>query len=143
MYNDGVLAPMFSEDGDALSSLRPGGEYMVSITVPRNIRFHRKFFALLRITLDNMPDSIRQVNHIHSTESLLAAIKIAIGHFDTINIHEREVFLPRSISFSKMDNAEFSKFYNRAVDEILSTYLVGTDRNDLLMEIESQFVGYK
>lgn len=142
-YKDGVLTPMFPEDGEALSMLHSGREYMVSISVPRNVKFHRKFFALLGICYDNMPDYIRKRDHIHSIDTLLYAIKIAAGHFDNISVNGREIPVPRSISFAKMDNAQFERFYNRALDIILETYLVGTSRSDIIEEIESQFTSYR
>ncbi len=142
-YHDGVLVPMFQEDAEALAALRTEHDYMVSISVPRNVKFHRKFFALLGICFDNMPDHIRKRDNIHSIESLLSAIKIAAGHFDVVMVDGKEITIPRSISFAKMDNAQFNRFYNRSLDIILETYLVGTSRTDIIDEIESQFASYK
>lgn len=142
-YHNGVLAPVFPEDADALATLRSGHDYMVSISVPRNLRFHRKFFALLRITLDNMPDAIRQRDNIRSLASLLSAVKISAGLFDTVFANGREVAIPRSISFAKMDEASFEQFYNRVLDIILANYLIGADRTDIATEVESQFISYR
>jgi hypothetical protein len=36
-----------------------------------------------------------------------------------------------------MDNAEFERFYNRCIDLILHRYLIGTDRESLIEEIEN------
>ena len=142
-YHNGVLAPMFPEDADALATLRPGHDYMVSISVPRNLRFHRKFFALLRITLDNMPDAVRHRDNIRSLASLLSAVKISAGLFDTVICHGREIAVPRSISFAKMDEASFECFYILVLDIILADYLVGSDRADISAEVESQFTSYR
>lgn len=142
-YHNGVLAPVFPEDAEILATLRAEHDYMVTISVPRNLRFHRKFFALLRITLDNMPESICHRDNIRSLSSLLSAVKISAGLFDTVVCHGREIAVPRSISFAKMDEASFERFYNRVLDIILADYLVGSDRADISAEVESQFTSYR
>lgn len=130
------LVPLDDNERAQYNQLRLGCDVRVTITMPRNIRFHRKFFALLNIVLDNLPESLQSQRHISSVESLLSAIKIDMGYYEIVNIDGRNVIKLKSISFAKMDEAAFSRFYDLAVDDILKNYLCGTGRNALLHEVE-------
>ena len=110
--------------------------------MPRNILFHRKFFALLGLTVDNLPEQIATSMHIYNVETMLAALKIDLGYFDTVKVGDRYIARLRSISFGKMSQEQFERFYDQAVTDILNNYLRGTDRQSLLSEVE-QFISRK
>jgi hypothetical protein len=135
------LVPLDDNDWEVKKQLKLGSDVQVRVVMPRNIKFHRKFFALLSLTLENLPEVLQNELHIYNIESLLAAIKIDLGYFNTVNVTGRYVVKLRSISFAKMDEAAFEKFYGNAVTNILNNYLKGTDRNQLLQEVQS-FIGY-
>jgi hypothetical protein len=135
------LVPLDDNDWEVKKQLKLGSDVHVRVAMPRNIKFHRKFFALLNLTLDNLPEVLQNDLHIYNLESLLVAIKIDLGYFSTVNVTGRYVVKLRSISFAKMDEAAFEKFYDIAVTDILNNYLKGTDRNQLLQEVQS-FIGY-
>lgn len=130
------LVPLDDMDWEQKKQLRIGSDVRVHITMPRNLRFHKKFMALLRLTLDNLPEDIQQSMHIYSIEAMLAAVKIDLGYYDTVQVSGRNVVKLRSISFAKMDEAAFERFYDLAVTDILNNYLQGADRNLLLQEVE-------
>lgn len=130
------LVPLDDIDWEQKKQLRIGSDVRVHITMPRNIKFHRKFFALLNITFDNLPESIQAEKHINSMKSLLSLIKVHLGYYDIVQVDGRNVINLHSISFAKMDETEFSRFYDRAVTDILHYFLQGTDRNILLQEVE-------
>lgn len=131
------LVPLDDMDWELKKRLQLGADVRVHVTMPRNIKFHRKFFALLQLTLANLPETLQATSHIYSVEALLAALKIDMGYYDTVTVSGRNVVKLRSISFAKMDEAQFSRFYDLAVTDILSNYLPGTDRNALLSEVET------
>lgn len=130
------LVPLDDMDWEQKKQLRLGFDVRVHITMPRNLRFHKKFMALLRLTLDNLPEDIQQSMHIYSIEAMLAAVKIDLGYYDTVQVSGRNVVKLRSISFAKMDETAFERFYDLAVTDILNNYLQGADRNLLLQEVE-------
>lgn len=130
------LVPIDDMDWEQKKQLRLGSDVRVHITMPRNLRFHKKFMALLRLTLDNLPEDIQQSMHIYSIEAMLAAVKIDLGYYDTVQVSGRNVVKLRSISFAKMDETAFERFYDLAVTDILNNYLQGADRNLLLQEVE-------
>lgn len=130
------LAPMFGSDYDAKRKLKEGEEVLCTIRRPRNYKFHKKFFALLRVTFHNMQDSVAEQYGIRNEHDLLDCIKIELQMYDVIRIGGSNVIRLGSISFAEMDETEFEEFYSRAVDIILARYLKGTDREELIQAIE-------
>lgn len=92
--------------------------------------------------MTNLPEHITFSMHIYNVETMLAAVKIDLGYYDAVQVGSREVIKLRSISFTKMSADEFEKFYDLAVTDILNNYLKGTDKDDLLEEVE-QFISRK
>jgi len=117
--------PAFDDDVNAAKKV-PIGEMIATEWKPaRNPKFHRKLFALLNAVLPNQ--------EYHSTiNNLLEEIKFKAGYYKTFITSTGEKFLKvDSIAFSEMDNAEFEKFYSKAIDVCLE--LVGEESiNDIL-----------
>ena len=60
------LVPLDDNDLQQKKRLRLGSEVRVHVTLPRNIKFHRKFFALLNIVFNNLPEDIQRHNEVIS-----------------------------------------------------------------------------
>lgn len=131
------LIPMYDSDLDEKHRLRIGDNVLCTIKRPRNYEFHKKYFALLRLTVANLPHLIQQQMQIFTEEDLLDCLKIDLGLFTTRWHGGRQIVKTGSISFAKMDNTEFEKFFARSVDAILRIYLRGTDRQALIEEFEN------
>ena len=131
------LIPMYDSDLDEKHRLRIGDNVLCTIKRPRNYEFHKKYFALLRLTVANLPHLIQQQLQIFTEEDLLDCLKIDLGLFTTRWHGGRQIVKTGSISFAKMDNTEFEKFFSRSVDAILRIYLRGTDRQALIEEVEN------
>lgn len=131
------LIPMYDSDIDEKHRLRIGDNVLCTIKRPRNYEFHKKYFALLRLTVANLPHLIQQQMQIFTEEDLLDCLKIDLGLFTTRWHGGRQIVKTGSISFAKMDNTEFEKFFSRSVDAILRIYLRGTDRQTLIEEVEN------
>ena len=125
------LMPYDDNDLQLFRRLKRGAVVKVETRTPRNLRFHRKFFALLRVTFDNLPEHIASSMHIESIEALLMLLKMDMGYFDVVEIGEHHFVKTRSISFAEMDEAAFSEFYNKAVTCILNNYLTRSSQADL------------
>ena len=128
---------MYDSDLDEKHRLRIGDNVLCTIKRPRNYDFHKKYFALLRLTVANLPNLIQQQMQIFTEEDLLDCLKIDLGLFTTRWHGGRQIVKTGSISFAKMDNTEFEKFFSRSVDAILRIYLRGTDRQALIEEVEN------
>lgn len=131
------LIPMYDSDLDEKHRLRIGDNVLCTIKRPRNYEFHKKYFALLRLTVANLPHLIQQQMQIFTEEDLLDCLKIDLGLFTTRWHGGRQIVKTGFISFAKMDNTEFEKFFSRSVDAILRIYLRGTDRQALIEEVEN------
>lgn len=130
------LVPVYDSDYEAKRQLKEGDNVLCTITRPRNYEFHKKFFALVRLAYDNLPERLHQMLSIRSEEDMLDCIKIDLNMYTEHYHGGRKVLKLGSISFAAMDQTEFERFYNRTITIILNKYLKGTDRQDLVEEIE-------
>ena len=132
----GQLEVTGGKDEGKYHLLKPNTEVTAKIKQSRNIRFHSKFFALLNMTLDNLPHSWS--DKIQNIDRMLDEVKIEIGHFDTYFSNEgKEIIKLKSISFASMDEVSFSDFYNRSVNVILSKFII--DDSEFARDIALNF----
>lgn len=131
------LVPMYDSDYDEKQRLKVGDTVLCSIKRPRNYEFHKKFFALLRLTVTNLPHLIQQQMQIFTEEDMLDCLKVDLGLYTTVLHGGKQIIKTGSISFAKMDESEFERFFQRSVDVILRIYLRGTDRQALIDEIDN------
>ena len=127
-----LLKPAFDEDLEHFKKLPKDGYFEIKYTKRRNVRFHRKFFALLKIAFENQSD-------YRLMEDLRRDLIISSGHYDeVVNRITGEVYkIAKSISFSNMDDTEFNLIYND-VKEVIVKWL-GIDNEDLETEISQYF----
>lgn len=137
--------PAYEADLEALRKIPIGQERQCDITMPRNIKFHRKFFGLLNIVFDNMdtPALFKtptgQTIEIKSVDDLLWHVKMQTGHYEQkVTLGGRIVFEAKSISFASMGEDEFEKFYSATIDVILK-YFLECDKEDLIEMVVSEF----
>lgn len=120
---------------DFARGVREGEIIKSDMKRPRNGAQHRLYFALLSKVQENTDD--RWPN----TDALLQAVKIALGHFDTMQLVDgRIVPHPRSISFGSMPQDDFRRFFDDTVKLVITKIIPGLDRNDLMREI-NEMVG--
>lgn len=131
------LVPLYDSDHDLKQRLKVGSTVRCRVSLPRNYEFHKKFFALVRLTYDNLPLPLVERWKIHSVDDMLRHFKRDLGYFtSSVNeLGEREVEY-KSISFAAMDKEEFERFYNGSVNLVLDKYIRGLEREDLLAEVE-------
>ena len=125
----GRLAPIDDAGREAIDKLRVGDIVRVEMKRPRNVDHHRKLFALLELILRNQ-------TRYASMDALLDAIKVFVGHCTVMKLRDgREVYVPKSISFSAMDQTEFDQFFDRVVKVVTEQIIPGLDRKDLEREL--------
>lgn len=121
---------------EAIRKIKHGKIVLADVRKPRNIKFHRKFFAMLNLVW-------AATGQWQTVEHLLDDVKMAIGHFEKrqyTNCKTGEVFeYPRllSIAFQNMDDIEFSIFYERAL-VALCEMAGGIDAEYLRQEVLQQ-----
>ncbi len=131
----GALRPMDDMGIEAMQKIGDGELVKVTWTRPRNVRFHRKFFGMLQIILANQ-------EHYKSMDDLLDVCKLRIGHVRIVKTAMGDVRFPASISFANMDETEFSAFYDRAIDWMLTEVIPGLQRQRLDAEVEAELIGF-
>lgn len=123
-------------DSDAEVAIRiPIGECIKAKFVKsRNVKHHKKFFAMLQMTIDNMPETMP--NQYQDVNLLLDEIKFQIGHFEMHHtLGGKDYYKVKSISFGKMDQIQFDEFYNKAVDVVLKYFLKEIDKETFEKEV--------
>ena len=103
-----------------------GKEVQAKISIPRNLQFHRKFFAMLEVG--------RQLSDTEfNAEQFRAVCITGAGWCDYVEHAGRMVAVPRSISFAKMDEAEFEKLYKDVLDFICNNWVLDYKQVDQIL----------
>ena len=104
----------------------------VEIRRPRNVAFHRKYWALVTIVWSN----VDQTNY-PTPDDLHAALKIAAGIRARISLPDGTVgFIPGSIAFHRMSEDDFSAFFDGVCNLVAAYFLPGVDCEALRAEVE-------
>lgn len=144
-----LLLPSMPNDAELLESLSDG-EYRVAITKPRGLKNHKRYFTLLNVIFDYMPEEKRTALGIFSVEALRKRIMIELGRCsmfiageDSPAIPAGTVFYePESISFAKMDELEFRKLFSQTIDIALARYVPMQTNDSLMMAAENAVLRY-
>ena len=132
------LVPLHDSDLDLKKRLRVGSVVRCRVSNPRNYEHHKKFFALVRLTFDNLPLPLVEKWNIRNEYDMLRRFKRDLGYFtNTINEYGEHEIEYLSISFAAMEQYEFEQFYNQCIDLVLFKYIKGIDKQDLITEIEN------
>lgn len=132
------LVPLHDSDLDLKKRLRVGSVVRCKVSNPRNYEHHKKFFALVRLTFDNLPLPLVEKWNIRNEYDMLRQFKRDLGYFtNTINEYGEHEIEYLSISFAAMEQHEFEQFYNQCIDLVLFKYIKGIDKQDLITEIEN------
>lgn len=101
-----------------------GREVICSIRQPRNLKFHRRFFAMLHAGLEMADTEL-------GMEQWRALVTVGAGWCDFIEGKTGTIAIPRSISFARMDETEFTRLYDDCIRFICANYLNGTTPDEL------------
>lgn len=126
------LKPLYESDFDNYAKIPLGEEFEIEYTKKRNSRFHRKFFSLLKLAFENQQD-------YRNLDEMRKDLIIVAGYYDEhINLITGEVTkVHKSISFSSMDETEFSEIYE-AVKIVISRWL-GISNSEIEDNIQQYF----
>lgn len=143
LYNS--FAPDDLETAEAMEKIKPNAVVKAEITQPRNLAFHRKFFALIDVAFEawECPELEYKGQPITKNRDRFRKDLIILAGFGypVINIKGEVRYEAQSMSFSKMDNAAFETLYSRVVDVILTRVLTHYTRADL-DNVVNQILGF-
>ena len=109
------------EDGQTcLKKIKQGKLFKVTITQSRNLKFHRKFFKLLHVAFENQ-------EKYDDFEAFRYEVTLRSGYWrEHIHVTGSISYIPKSISFSSMDELQFSELYQKAITVIIKHFMPET-----------------
>lgn len=149
---DGSLRGMSEADQVAyknfktrLNKLEEGELCSIEAKLPRNSRFHRKFFALLNLGYQAWEPKRQHKSYkgepvTKNFERFRSDCIIMAGHYEqTFSLDGKLKLEAKSISFSNMQQPEFEAVYNSCLDvllqDVLSTYAGREEVNQVIEKI--------
>lgn len=111
----GFLKPAYGSDSDSFSKMPYNEIFEIEFTKRRNIRFHRKFFSLMKLAFENQEAYL-------TMEKMRKDIIKHAGYSETETdfITGEVTTVAKSISFSNVDEIEFSEIYENCKKVICS-----------------------
>jgi len=126
------IIPCTDYDYDIFRKIKKNNVVKFEITQQRNLKFHRKFFLLIKILFEN------QENY-KDFEKFRKDLIIASGFYEEYtNFFTGEIRMEaKSIAFQNMKEEEFSDVYSAVIDT--ANKLISFDKKELLEQIEQYF----
>lgn len=131
-------------DAEQLKAVPTDRPVKVKVTVPRNPKFHRKYFALLSVVYDYMGDALREEMGVWSIEQMRQRMKIELGLYTLWIVGKNAplpegtpVYIPDSIAFDSMDEADFEKLFKATVTLALGKYLRAQTEESLMRLVDN------
>ena len=126
----GGLSPADDHARKVLAKIEQGKQVSVEYKQPRNGPAHRRFWALCQMVYDNS-------EQYGSAEQVSDHLKILAGHCTSVASQATgEVYLlPKSISFSAMDQDAFDEFWLRVIKAVTEHLLPGVTSTEIEAEL--------
>ena len=120
------LSPYTDEDAIELRQVGIGDILQAKALDQRNVQHHRKFFALIRVVYDNMPEQFDR--HFPTQDDLRhELIKRAGFYKEYIDLKGNKQYRADSISFDSMGQKRFDELYNKVLDVVVQWFLFDRD----------------
>lgn len=140
------LVPDGDEAAAWFSKAKPGARVVAKVTLPRNSRFHRKFFAMLNVAYANWDSPEIETPYGTarcSDDAFRNDVIVLAGHHELrCNTRGEWRLKAKSIKWASMDEAEFQKLYSDVVDVILAKFLTNWTGDDMDRAVENFIVGF-
>ena len=101
----------------------------LNLTLVRNEKYHKLFFAILRLISDNSEPHISPKAALH-----YAKTAAGVGEFEPTGKGTELRFIPGSISFAKMDQQEFEAFVQASIPPLCARFMNGTAPETVIAE---------
>lgn len=127
---DGRIAPADGLSAEQIDGLSVGQVYGATIKKKRNVKHLRKYWALMSAVFPHQA-------FYPTVKKLERGVKRALGLTEEVlNPVTMEYETDTgSIAFDKMEQDEFSEYYDRSVDLILTRIVPGVGREDLERQV--------
>ena len=132
---NGSLAPADGKSAEILMNQKVGQGFRVKLTKVRNIRFHRKFFALLNYAFDTWEPEEKEYKGEpvqKNFDQFRRDITILAGFYETaVRLDGAVRVTAKSISFANMEEDEFEELYSKVIDVLLQRVFIGQTKHDI------------
>jgi len=120
------LVPLYDEDYEEKKKLKIGQDYQADVKLPRNLRFHKKFFSLIACAWDLLTPRGRQF--FRNKECFRKSLLVTSGHCEPVYNHSLRAWvdIPKSLKFDCMREEEFADVY-RDVRTVLEQQILHLD----------------
>jgi len=130
----GILVPADQTSAEFVGKLIKNDVVTSNFVKPRNYRFHKKWFSLVKFAFDNWtPPEIKHRGSFvqKDFDNFRGNIIILTGHNKTVfNLDGSFEVKPKSISFAKMNEKEFDVLYSKTKVVILDNILINYTKED-------------
>jgi len=131
------LVPACDESIELITKLPQGKDVMVELKRARNPGHHRKFFKLLALVHESLPEHLEK--RWPNTQSLRQELLIQTRNFDIHTTYGGATQLvPRSMAFASMSQADFEAFYTDCIRFICKHVISEMDEGVLREWIEDE-----
>lgn len=129
------LVPSDAMAAEWFAKVPIGKPVNATVRLPRNGKFHRKFFAMLNAAYANhdWPDVQSQFGPVKTSfEMFREYVTVKAGHYEMDMTPQGAIRArAKSINFAKMDDDEFQRLYSDVLDVILAEFLTNWSSGDM------------
>ena len=127
----GSIIPAYDSDKEVLKRFKAGDVFCADVTKPRNLKFHKKTYALFNMVFQNQ-EVYTNVDHLRKD------LTIEAGYYEErLNIFGEIVKEPKSISFASMDDLQFGEYYEAIINTICKCF--NFDKQDIIDNVSEYF----
>ena len=131
----GALVPADEQARQVIARMKTGAGVKMRWDHFRNVRFHRKYFAMLNFAYDNweMPDlKYKGLSVEKNFDEFRRNLTVLSGFYKPVYLINQNVrLIPKSISFANMEENEFINLYEATLTQILKHVLTNYTREDI------------
>jgi hypothetical protein len=123
----GVLVPCDPQAAEFIAKMKVGAGVRATVTQQRNVKFHRKLFALLNLAFDHWePVAATYKGQVvgKNFDQFRNDITVLAGYYEmAVNLRGETRLTAKSISFGSMGQDEFDALYSAIVSVVLARIL--------------------
>ena len=141
--------PASEDDAELLSKVKVGETVRLTLVRPRNIKFHRKFFALMNLAFDywtppkHGEGSACKIPIERNLDRFRKDVTILAGYYDATYRLNGDVRLEaKSISFGSMSEDDFEKLYSKVIDVIINRVCTQYTEYEMRKQVEDLVLGF-
>ena len=129
--SDGSFIPGHNSDHEACKRVAPGDSIEGRIGSVRNLRFHKKFFALIKYVHHHMIEDLAA--KYPTTDALRYELTRIAGYWEPhVTYDGTTIYKPKSLAFDSMGEDEFKEVYRDVLDVALKYFVSEVDEQELL-----------